>query len=145
LASSPGAEEEIQIQRLRQLFQETLDDDTCEGLYTTEEGRSHQRLRAIFEAPSEEGPWKGFSSGTLDRAGEQPPHHSIEVDLPQDLKGRFCTSQQRDPDLWDALRNVKVIDGRNVGRLFDPSLPYYAIRRGLLYWVVQQRGGNRND
>lgn len=83
---------QIQTQRLRQPFQETSNKDICEGLYTTEEGRSHQRLRTIFEDPSEEGTWKGFSPGTPDGDGEQPPHPSTEVDLPQELKGQFGTS-----------------------------------------------------
>lgn len=90
---SSGAEEEIETQRLRQIFQETTDEDTCEGLYTTEEERSDQRLLDIFEAPSEEGTWKGFSSVTPGGDGEQPPHPSTEVDLPQELKGQFGTSQ----------------------------------------------------
>eukprot|EP00063_Salmo_salar_P062418 XP_014037253.1 PREDICTED: collagen alpha-1(XI) chain-like [Salmo salar] len=60
------------------------------------------------------GTWKGFSSVTPGGDGEQPPHPSTEVDLPQELKGQFGTSQHRDPDLREAMRKVKVIDGRNV-------------------------------
>ncbi|XP_036804331.1 uncharacterized protein LOC118940159 [Oncorhynchus mykiss] len=113
-SSSSTAEEEIATQRLLQIFQETTDEDTCEGLYTTQEERSNQALRDIFEAPSEEGTWKGFSSVTPDGDVEHPPHPSTEVDLPQELKGQFGTSQHRNPDLREAMRKVKVIDGRNV-------------------------------
>eukprot|EP00063_Salmo_salar_P078970 XP_014053805.1 PREDICTED: uncharacterized protein LOC106604004 [Salmo salar] len=81
----------------------------------TQQGRKEQPgARDIFEAPSEEGTWKGFSSVTPGGDGEQPPHPSTEVDLPQELKGQFGTSQHRDPDLREAMRKVKVIDGRNV-------------------------------
>uniref|UniRef100_A0A8C7F2V4 Gypsy retrotransposon integrase-like protein 1 n=1 Tax=Oncorhynchus kisutch TaxID=8019 RepID=A0A8C7F2V4_ONCKI len=142
-SSSSAAEEEIATQRLRQIFQETTDEDTCEGLYTTQEGRSNQALRDIFEAPSEEGTWKGFSSVTPDGDVEHPPHPSTEVDLHQELKGQFGTSQHRDPDLKEAMRKVKVIAGRNVDGSGEPPLPYYAIRRGLLYWVVRRRGENQ--
>jgi hypothetical protein len=76
-----------------------------------DEGRIHQRLRAIFEAPSEEGAWKGFSSGTFDRDGKQPAQPSTEVNLPQELKEQFGTSQHRDPDLREAMWKVKVSTG----------------------------------
>jgi hypothetical protein len=49
----------------------------------------------------------------------------------------------RDPDLREAMRKVKVIDGRNVDGSGEPPLPYYAIRWGLLYWVVQRKGENQ--
>jgi hypothetical protein len=78
--------QEIVIQRLRQ---QTTGEDTCEGLYTTQEGRSNQGLSDKFEAPSQEGTWKGFSSGTPGGDGEQPPHPSTEVDLSQEFMGQF--------------------------------------------------------